>query len=1064
MTHTDLRTSALDRLLRGASAASLGLALLASPAFAQINPDEQEPSGINTDTGFESDEIVVTGIRRSLENAQTIKRDSDAFVDAITATDIGALPDRSVSEALQRVPGVNVLRFAGPDDPDHFSVEGSGVIVRGLPFVRSELNGRDVFSANQGGGLGFEDVSPELLGSVQVFKNQTADMIEGGIAGTVDLRTRLPFDSAERVAAFSIEGTYSDLVDEITPSVSGLFADRIETSKGEFGFLINGSWNNLESQAEQQAISFYFPNIDNGDGTFTRFPNNGGSGFVNNGNGPEFPEGFDPASTVYVPGGASIRRQVFDRERQGFALAGQYENLDRTLLATAQFFRSESELAWNERVIETTIDDAAYSPRPEGDLLFDGDGVLQRGTITTDVGWRGDFGGGTQLPLDGPQQSINTRERLENETITDYAFNLKYTPTDNLRLNGDIQYVKATNETFDVSVFFGSVFDVAFDNTVGGVPDISFTAPDGFDQQGYFNNPDNFFFRAKMDHAQDNEAEEVAFRGDAEYDFSGDGFLKGVRFGGRYAEQEADVRYSTFNWGNVSEIWTFLQRPDGSPIGTRPGDNIIRLSDPRVAGLIGFETFDDYQRGNRDPGIPGVPIYAGALTNYGGFEGTINLILESAGRGGPNNFPTLRNRAGAFGQGTVDGGLFLPSEITNTQIDTTAFYGRLDFGNEFGNGMSIDGNVGLRWVETDITATGSFESASLNQFFNGDPDTVCTPPTDLPPGAPVDLPTVCQADSAQLRTFLGDGTEEFREAENTFDNFLPSLNMKLNLNEDMLIRFGASRSISRPNDQQLRNDRSFGFSEAAGQFQNFTLGSQTGGNPFLEPVKTDQFDLSFEWYFGDADSFTVSGFTKSLDGIFVSELFQTEITNNGVTLPIVRERLINSEEEATLRGVEVAYQQFYDFLPGVLSGLGAQFNYTYIDDDGVGVVDQSVTANFPVNSDRLERVSKHQFNLVGLYEKGPIQARLAYNWRDDFLLTRRDVIFPFNSIFQEATGQLDGSIFYDVNENIKVGVQGVNLLDDITETTQTIDPFGLRAPRAFNRNDRRISFILRGNF
>ncbi|HEX5645023.1 MAG TPA: TonB-dependent receptor plug domain-containing protein, partial [Erythrobacter sp.] len=79
----------------------------------------------------EENAIVVTGYRASLESAQNIKRDADTFVDAITAEDIGALPDRSVAEALQRVPGVNIGRFEKPSDPDRFSVEGTGVIVRG---------------------------------------------------------------------------------------------------------------------------------------------------------------------------------------------------------------------------------------------------------------------------------------------------------------------------------------------------------------------------------------------------------------------------------------------------------------------------------------------------------------------------------------------------------------------------------------------------------------------------------------------------------------------------------------------------------------------------------------------------------------------------------------------------------------------------------------------------------------------------------------------------------------------------------------------------------------------
>ena len=123
------------------------------------------------------EEVVVRGVRRSLESAQALKRFSGVIVDSVTAEDIGALPDRSVTETLQRVPGVAINRFAAGRDPDHFSVEGSGVVVRGLTYVRSEVNGRDSFTANNGRGLSFADVPPELLIGVDVFKSLSADRI-----------------------------------------------------------------------------------------------------------------------------------------------------------------------------------------------------------------------------------------------------------------------------------------------------------------------------------------------------------------------------------------------------------------------------------------------------------------------------------------------------------------------------------------------------------------------------------------------------------------------------------------------------------------------------------------------------------------------------------------------------------------------------------------------------------------------------------------------------------------------------------------------------------------------
>ena len=133
--------------------------------------------------------------------------------------------------------GVTVTRFAASGDTTHFSAEPSGVVIRGLPQVRSEFNGRDSFNANSSRGLSFGDVSPELMAGVDTYKNATADMIEGGIAGTVNLRTHVPFDSEGFVAAFSAELGYGTLAEEAKPAGSLLLSNRWDTGIGEFGVM-----------------------------------------------------------------------------------------------------------------------------------------------------------------------------------------------------------------------------------------------------------------------------------------------------------------------------------------------------------------------------------------------------------------------------------------------------------------------------------------------------------------------------------------------------------------------------------------------------------------------------------------------------------------------------------------------------------------------------------------------------------------------------------------------------------------------------------------------------------
>ena len=203
------------------------------------------------------EEVVVRGNRASLRSAAEIKRQADTFVDAISAVDIGVLPDRSVLEAMQRVPGVSIERV-GQGWPDYFSVEGRGVAIRGMSATRSEFNGRDAFHAS-GRGLSFGDIAPELLGGVNIYKNQTADMIEGGIGGTVSLLTRKPFDQEGQMVAINAEGRWGDINNQWNTGTSGLYSNRWDTDSGEFGFLIQAQTSEREAISNAVHINPYVP-------------------------------------------------------------------------------------------------------------------------------------------------------------------------------------------------------------------------------------------------------------------------------------------------------------------------------------------------------------------------------------------------------------------------------------------------------------------------------------------------------------------------------------------------------------------------------------------------------------------------------------------------------------------------------------------------------------------------------------------------------------------------------------------------------------------------------------
>jgi TonB-dependent receptor len=1036
------------------SVPSVAFCLLASgPVFAQ-------------DSGAKIEEVVVTGIRGSLETSQQIKRDANVFVDSVTAEDIGALPDRSVTEALQRVPGVAISRFAAGSDPDHFSVEGSGVVVRGLSFVRSELNGRDTFTANNGRELSFSDVSPELMGGVDVYKNQSAEMIEGGLAGTVNLRTRVPFDSNGRVFAASAEGSYADFAEEWKPTFSALYSDRWETGIGEFGFLANV----VNSQLATRSDGVHASNF--------RLRND----FV----GQDLPDGAE----VWAPRGGAFRSQTFDRERRGVGSALQWASNDDEWLATAQFLRSDSRQAWTEHVVETATDLVGDAFRPvEGTQFeFGQDGVFTRGIITDEVtGWRADQTDGTvegqrnRTPTSGMQHNVIRRDVDQKYVTSDYGFNLKWTPNDQWGFNFDYQHVDSTVENVDVGLWGSFFANVAVDLT-GSKPDIrllppSLTGAGANDADAYFSNPANYFWRSAMDHMEDSEGQEDAVRFDVNRNFDDADWIDSVRFGARATNRDQTTRFTTYNWGRISEIWGnsgpvwFDEPVDGVP-SSEVGSPAHQGS--ASANRAGAFPFANFMRGSVS--VPAHPLFwtGNLASDYSAASEYIRL-LNSEWETGDAGWRPMPNRTT---DDLISGTPFRPNEINDVSEDTRALYVQLNFGHEFANGRSLSGNVGVRYVRTESDSAGfvafpvgtglTTEVQCAEQAANPQPGQTLAPFCALSP-----------AERQRVRNFAN-GAVVPQVTSKTYDNYLPSLNLKYNLTDDQIVRFGYSQAISRPEMGLLRNYLTQPENEPVPLDPNNPDGQDVfsgyrgeSGNPELEPMRSRQYDLSWEWYFSRVGTLTIAGFYKELNDVITNGFRDQTYTNNGETFTLQVRGPVNSDSTGRIKGVEFAYQQFYDFLPGLWSGFGVQANYSYIDSSGVEQSNLSTDdpngpgVNEPVVDTSLlplVGLSKHNANFALIFEKGPVSTRLAYNWRSEFLLTTRDVIVPFAPIMNEDTGQLDGSFFYTVNDNVKVGIQGVNLLNEVTKTSQVLNDELLMAGRSWFVNDRRYSAVLRVTF
>ena len=297
------------------------------------------------------------------------------------------------------------------------------------------------------------------------------------------------------------------------------------------------------------------------------------------------------------------------------------------------------------------------------------------------------------------------------------------------------------------------------------------------------------------------------------------------------------------------------------------------------------------------------------------------------------------------------------SFVTSEKV--AAAYIRADYGVTLGT-VEVTGNIGARYVHTDQLASGTLTTGGTPQ--------------------PVSYPR-------------------------TFNNLLPSFNLRAELTPQLIARLAASRVLTRPN-----------ITDTA---PRITVSTDTaranGGNPQLNPFLATQFDGSLEWYFNRRGSLTGAVFYKNLDDYITSEETDITIPNRGVV------RLTTSVNggKAKVYGFEAAYNQVFTFLPKPLDGLGFQASYTHT----------SVEANYKTGDRILHNemlgLSKQSYNLVGFYDYGPVSARLSYVWRDKYLSGTGSTSQAPS--FTAPFGSLDGNLSLRVTPHLMFSVEGINL-------------------------------------
>jgi len=938
--------------------------------------------------------VVVVGQRAALESAAARKKNADEVVDSILAEDIGKLPDKSVTEVLQRVVGVTIDRTMNIPDKlqgvgdaiNHFAAEGTGVSIRGLSYVRSELNGRDTFSANGGRTLSFEDVPPELMAGVDVYKNPSAEQIEGGIAGLVNLRTALPFDFKGRKGALSVEASRSDLRGKTSPSFSGLFSNRWKTGFGEIGALIDVAHSRIDTRSDGVQISPYMPRTDAviGDTSgIRRWIANGGSWTTNN----------------------------FERERDGLygALQWKKDNLSSSLT----YFRSKYDMNTSEYSVAAGTNPAALTVDPGA--LFNNSGALLKGTI--------------RAPQDvGVNFGVQSRSAGRKSDTRDISWHVEWRADDRWTFSGDVQHTRATTSGFDNLVSVHSWMPKETLDLRDSPPTLTFDAAD----RAFVADPANYYWDSAQEHRDDAISTQNAVRLDAKYTFDSP-VLNDVRFGLRFTNRNATTlgTHGNNQWHEITAPWAVGHD------GWQPFSQLAYLSDPRFSANAGPISFNNFFGGGTV--TPPTVIASDIALTHGAPPPAFFQLHEMV--------KVLCNMP-CSGDALWEYAKFGDPESRNEQHETTeAAYAQLRFSYDKWR-YPLDGNVGLRVVSTDMSAKGYL---------------LFSPPSSS------NIPGVPQIAALSNQT-------TFRHQ---YTNVLPSLNLRMKASDDLQFRAAFSKGIARPEFYQMQSYTTLSqnvHSHTDPVTKAVVLDSidYTGsgvGNPMLSPTRSTNFDLTAEYYFGHGNQLTLALFNKRLSDIIINKTSIVTLNDTAgqphdftVTSPV-------NGASGRASGAEIGYQQYFDKLPGLLSGLGVAANYTYIDshqDLGRPLVQVWCTPQdtnaliardlsgcdtdgrlLNANGVPLTGLSKNAYNLALLYDKGKVSARLAYSWRSKYLqainafgTNGNDGIDanpaspkfgqPFSVQYALPTwggayGQLDASLQYKFTDNLNLSIQATNL-------------------------------------
>lgn len=906
----------------------------------------------------EASDIVVTGARATQRTSIEFKRNSSVIVDGLVSDEIGATPDNSVGDTLERITGVTADRFKG--NANELSVRGLGPT---LSF--STFNGREVSTAGPDRSVAFQQFPSELVNGVLVYKSQQADFLEGGVGGIIELRSLKPLDYGKRRIQFEIRGDFQPKDDDVYQH-DGLgyranfsYTDKFKTGIGDIGISIG-----YQRQDTTAPEDYY-----NTNSTFQLCNTIANNPSLTTGTAAQQVAAGSGANCTFATGPRSVAPSTGATP----VLVGETRG-DYYFANSSRSFRTQK----TSEVRDGLIGAIQWRPHRDFEISLDGQysnraSLEDRNVLQITEGLRGVqpllIGNGSNGYSPGALMSYRGNSNLENQLETrqrneEYVgggANLLWTP-DRWTVSVDGSYSRSHRTETQKQTRMRSATRVPYTLTYEGdnvVPTVDFGGFDITNYNNFLTTAANSVY-ARRRFATDRNDTIWAARADVTRDL--DGFITSLKAGARFSDHH------------------------------RTNDNARNNDLNTLVAVNGQTPAQLIAAANQNCRVPFTTssYMAGEGTNVTRWATFDNDCLFRTFTGSDDALPY-----------PADGRD--PSDI-DVRERIWAAYAMANFRSDSGS-VPFSGNLGLRWVKTDISSTGYRQAYLITIDSGADSYVVAVDPN---------------------------GTLSTNTAKGSYNYLLPSANVAFELSNQLKLRLAGYRAIARSGIESFGAGINLNPSTGTGGLNNIIFNATTG-NPNLKPLRSWNADASLELYASKDTLISIAGYYKWAVGTVIgrSEPVPTDITVTTITdggprqtqnLTISPVAPANDEETRHLYGVEASVSHALTWLPAPLDGFGFQgsvnrafANFEYPDTSGNAISQYIEPAN-------LIGLSKWSASGSVYYEKWGLSLRANVRYRSGYYKPNSGT----NREIRDGT-YLNLSAQYNLTKNVQLKLQALNV-------------------------------------